>query len=229
MDRKYQKIIKIVEENLKEGDAAHDINHTLRVYNLCLKLAQGLKGVDLEILYLAALLHDIGYPKQLKDKTGKVCHAQESAKMAQKILKDFKYPQEKIDKVVHCILAHRYRNQTGVKPETKEAKILFDADKLDALGAIGIARAYIWIGKNNAEIYNNMLLKRFIRKNVVDGELNDRIKDKSKHNTFFEFELELKRIPKRLYTLKAKKIARERLSYMTSFFDRFKKEVTGKI
>ncbi|MFA5392490.1 MAG: HD domain-containing protein [Candidatus Paceibacterota bacterium] len=227
MEEKYQKIKKIAEENLKECDAGHDINHVLRVYDLCLKLIQGLKGVDLEILQLAALLHDIGGPKELRDKTGKVCHARESAKMAQKILKNLKYSQGKIDKVIHCILAHRHR--TGVKPETKEAKILFDADKLDALGALGIARAYIWIGKNNAKIYSNMPLKSYIRKNVVGGKLNGRIKDKSKHNPFFEFELKLKRLPQSLYTIKAKKIARERLSYMTSFFERFKKEVAGKI
>jgi len=227
MEEKYQKIKKIAEEYLKKCDAGHDINHTLRVYNLCLKLTQGLKGIDLEIIQLAALLHDIGGFKELRDKTGKVCHARESAKVAKKILKNFKYPKEKIDKIIHCILAHRHR--TGVKPETKEAKILFDADKLDALGAIGVARAYIWIGKNNAKIYSNIQLKGYIRKNIVGGKLNGRIKDKSKHNPFFEFELKLKRLPKELHTLKAKKIARERLSYMTSFFDRLKKEVAGKI
>lgn len=227
MEEKYQKIKKIAEEYLKECDVGHDINHTLRVYDLCLKLTQGLKGVDLEILQLAALLHDIGNFKELRDRTGKICHAQESVKMAQKILKDFKYPKEKIDKVIHCILAHRYR--TGVKPETKEAKILFDADKLDALGAIGVTRAYIWIGKNNAKIYSNIPLKGYIRKNIVGGKLNGRIKDKSKHNPFFEFELKLKQLPKKLHTQRAKKIARERLSYMASFFDRLKKEIAGKI
>jgi len=227
MEEKYQQIKKIVEQNLKGCDAGHDINHALRVYDLCLKLAQGVKGIDLEILRLAVLLHDIGGPKELKDKTGKVCHARESAKMTQKILKNLKYPQEKIDRVIHCILAHRHR--TGVKPETKEAKILFDADKLDALGAIGVARAYIWIGFNKAQIYSDISLKDYIKENVIGGKVNGRIKDKSKHNPFFEFELKLKRLPRKLYTQKAKKIARERLSYTTSFFDRFKKEVAGKI
>jgi len=227
MKEKYQKIKKIAEENLKECDAGHDINHAMRVYDLCLKLTKGLKDIDLEIIQLAALLHDIGSFKELRDKTGKVCHARESAKMTQKILKNFKYSKEKIDKIVHCILAHRHR--TGVKPATKEAQILFDADKLDALGAIGVARAYIWIGKNNAKIYSNMPLKGYIRKNVVGGKLNGRIKDKSKHNPFFEFELKLKRLPKELHTLRAKKIARERLSYMMLFFDRLKKEIAGKI
>lgn len=227
MEEKYQKIKKIAEEDLKRCDAGHDINHALRVYDLCLKLSQGVKGVDLEVLQIAALLHDIGGLKELEDKTGKICHARESAKMTQKILENFKYPQEKIDKIIHCILAHRHR--TGVKPETREAKILFDADKLDALGALGVARAYIWIGRNNAEIYSSMPLKRYIRENIAGRKLNGRIKDKSKHNPFFEFELKLKRLPRRLYTLKAKKIARERLFYMASFFGRLKKEVAGKI
>ncbi len=89
MEAKYQKIKKTAEKELKGCDAGHDINHAIRVYNLALKLAKGVKGIDLEILQLAALLHDIGGLKELKDKTGKVCHARESAKMAQK---DFEKP-----------------------------------------------------------------------------------------------------------------------------------------
>jgi uncharacterized protein len=224
---KYQKIKKIAERNLKGCDAGHDINHTLRVYDLCLKLARGIKGIDLEVLHLAALLHDIGGPVELKDKTGKVCHARESARMARRILRNLKYSKEKIDKVAHCILAHRHR--TGVKPETKEAEILFDADKLDALGALGIARAYIWIGKNNAKIYSNTPLKDYLKENIVGAKLNGRIKDKSKHNPFFEFELKLKRLPQRLHTRKAKIMAKERLSYMASFFKRIKEEIAGSL
>jgi uncharacterized protein len=224
---KYQKIKKIAERSLKGCDAGHDINHTLRVYDLCLKLAHGIKGIDLEVLHLAALLHDIGGPVELKDKTGKICHARESAKMARRILKNLKYSKEKIDKVAHCILAHRHR--TGVKPETKEAEILFDADKLDALGALGIARAYIWIGKNNAKIYSSTPLKDYLKENIVGAKLNGRIKDKSKHNPFFEFELKLKRLPQRLHTKEAKTMAKERLFYMASFFERIKKEIAGSL
>ena len=76
---KYQKIKKIVERSLKGCDAGHDINHTLRVYDLCLKLAHGIKGIDLEVLHLAALLHDIGGSVELKDTTGKNCLVRESA------------------------------------------------------------------------------------------------------------------------------------------------------
>lgn len=227
MDEKYQKIKKIVERELARADAGHDFNHVMRVYELCLNLARKIKNIDLDILRLAALLHDISGVEELKDKSGKVCHARESAKMAQKILKKFGYSQEKIDKIIHCILAHRYR--TGVRPKTKEAKILFDADKLDALGAIGVARAYIWIGNNKAEIYSNIPLGNYIKENIVGGKVTGKIKDKTKHNPFFEFELKLKRLPNKLYNRNAKKIAKERLSYMRSFFKRLKKEINGKI
>ena len=186
-----------------------------------------MRDIDLGVLELAALLHDVGGMGELKDKTGKVCHAKLSAKMAQNILRNFDYSQDKINKIIHCILAHRYR--TGVKPKTKEAKILFDADKLDALGAIGVARAYIWIGNNKAQIYSNIPLGEYIKENIVGGKVNGRIKDKSKHNPFFEFELKLKRLPQKLYTQNAKKVAQERLSYMKSFFKRFKEEIGGKI
>ena len=124
MKEKYQKIKKIVEKELAKGiDSSHDMSHVTRVYNLCLYLAKGEKNVDIDVLKAAALLHDVARPKEDNDSTGKTCHAELSAKMARKILNRFRYPIEQIDKIVNCILAHRYR--TGVKPETKEAKILF--------------------------------------------------------------------------------------------------------
>ena len=227
MEEKYQQIKKIVKKELTGFDVAHDLNHVMRVYNLCLKLTKGVKSIDLDVLQLAALLHDIAGAKELKDKSGRICHARESAKMAQKILKKFGYPKNKIDKIVHCILAHRYR--TGIRPRTKEAKILFDADKLDALGAIGVARSYIWIGTNKAQIYSDIPLNDYIKENIIGGKVNGRIKDKSKHNPFFEFELKLKRLPQKIYTQNAKKMAQERLSYMKSFFIRMKEEIPGKI
>jgi len=227
MKNKYQEIQKIVKKALTKADAGHDFNHVMRVYGLCLKLTKGVKNIDLDVLKIAALLHDIAGPKELQDKSGKTCHAELSAKMTPKILKKFGYSQDKIDRIVHCVLAHRYR--TGVKAKTKEAKILFDADKLDALGAIGVARDYIWIGNNKAKIYDTISLKEYIKENIVGGKINGRIKDKTKHNSFFEFELKSKRIPGKLYTKEAKKIAKGRLSYMKLFFNRLKKEIKGEI
>jgi len=227
MEEKYQKIKSIVEKESECTDAGHDINHTTRVYDLCLRLAKNMGKVDLEILKLSVLLHDIGGAKELRDKSGKTCHAKESAKMAQKILKKFGYSQDRINKIVHCILSHRYK--TGIKPETKEAKILFDADKLEGIGALGVAREFIWVGKNNAKMYAKTDLKEYIKKNLYGGKINGRIKDKTMHNPFIEFELKSKRIPGKMHTPIAKKMAKERVLYMKSFFDRLKKEIKGEL
>ena len=227
MEEKYQKIKKIVEKESEWTDAGHDINHTIRVYDLCLRLAKDMGSVDFEVLKLSALLHDIGGAKELQDKSGKTCHAKESAKMAQKILKKFGYSQNKINKIIHCILSHRYK--TGIKPETKEAKILSDADKLESIGALGVARNFIWVGTNNAKMYAETDLKEYIKENLYGGKINGRIKDKTNHNPFFEFELKSKRIPKKLHTQTAKEIAKERVLYMKSFFDRLKEEIKGKM
>ena len=208
MEEKYQKIKEIVEKESLGADPVHDASHVTRVYNLCLKLAEKEKGIDLDVIKLAALLHDIGGVREQEDKSGKTNHAKESAKMAFDILSRFNFPKEKIGQVIHCILAHRYRG-SSLKPNTKEAKILFDADKLDALGAIGIARAYAWTGKNNGKLSGDISLKEYIKDNVVGNKINGRIKDKTKHSPFVEYELKLKHLPKKLYTKRAKLMANQ--------------------
>jgi uncharacterized protein len=211
-----EKIRKIVEEKMKYSDSAHDFLHVIRVYNICLKIAKKYKNVDLEVLKLSALLHDIAREKEDKDKTGSICHAVESAKEAEKILKKFNYPYEKIEKIKHCILSHRYR--TKIKPKCIEAKILHDADKLDCIGAIGIARCFMIAGKYNQKLTLNY-------KNFEQNIKNLRIKDLSKHNPLIEFEIKLKNIPKRLYTKEAKKMAIKRMKIMKKFFKELKKEL----
>jgi len=226
MEGKYQKIKKIVEKELTGADAAHDINHVMRVYRTCLKLTGGEKDIDLDTLKMAALLHDITRVKEDKDAAGEVCHARLSAKRAEEILKSLKYSQEKIDKITHCILAHRFR--TGVRPETKEAKILFDADKLDVLGAMGIARSFIIAGWYNQDVFRDTDIKKYIQENL-GGKISGRIQDITKYSPFIEYETKFKHIPKRLHTKKAKRIAKERLAYMKLFFNRLKKEIKGEI
>lgn len=223
MEEKYRKIKEIVEKEMSGADASHDINHVMRVYQLALKLAKDEKDIDLDILKMAVLLHDICRVKEDKDATGKICHAKLSAKRAKGILKKLKYPREKIDKIVHCILAHRYR--TGIKPEIEEAKILFDADKLDVIGAIGIAKTFIIAGWYKQDVFKDVELKRYRQENIK----GKRIKDVIKHTPFIEYKTKFKYIPKKLYTKKARKIAKERMAYMKSFFNRIKKEIKGNL
>ncbi|MCK9186869.1 HD domain-containing protein [Candidatus Gracilibacteria bacterium] len=205
--------------------SAHDCDHVDRVYNLCLMLAKGQK-VDLQVLEIAALLHDIGREAEHNDKTGKIDHAKVGAQMAEKILKDLGVDDEKIECVKECILSHRFRGK--ILPKSLEAKILFDADKLDTLGAIGIARSYVWVGKNNAKIYTDRDLNSYVNENI-EGGVFGRIKDKTKHSPQIEFDLKFGKIKEKLFTKKAKKIATQRTKFYSDFLKRLEKEIKGKL
>lgn len=221
MERKYLKLRQIVEKELKEASPAHDINHVMRVYNLCLHLAKYESNIDLDVLKTAALLHDIARIKESQV----VDHAVLGAKMSEKILRELEYTEEKIEHIKHCIISHRFRGES--KPETKEAKILFDADKLDVLGAIGVARSFIIAGEVGERIYSDSPLDQYIKENLVGGKPNGKIKDLSKHAPNLEFETKFKHIPDILYTRRAKEIANRRLDYMKQFFETLEKEIKG--
>lgn len=220
---KFGKIKRIVEKEL--SCSAHDMDHIMRVYNLSLHLAEK-EDIDLNVLKAAALLHDIARVKEDNDPTGKTDHAILSAKMSVPILQKLKFPEKKIKHIQDCIISHRFR--TGNQPKTKEAKILSDADKLDALGAIGVARAFVWVGRNNAKIYSKVNIDNYINDNL-DGKINARIKDATKHSPQIEFETKIKFLIKKLHTKKAKEIARERMQFFKNFLKRLEKEIKGEI
>ncbi|MDD5739109.1 MAG: phosphohydrolase, partial [Candidatus Pacebacteria bacterium] len=112
-------------------------------------------------------------------------------------------------------------------PQTIEAKILFDADKLDSLGCIGIARAFDIGGQYGQKIYSDIPLEDYIKDNLIGGTIDGKIKDVSKHTADLEFETDCKFMPQKIYTEKAKEIAQNRLEYMSQFFTRLKKEIIG--
>lgn len=134
-------------------DRAHDLEHALRVREWGNKLAQE-EGADVTIIELAALLHDIGRSGAV-EKT----HAESSAGLAVNILQKNGYPQETIWRVKEAIISHS--REAGHEPETLEAKILYDADKLDFVGAIGLGRLFTlggvqgWpiVGENSCETF----------------------------------------------------------------------------
>ena len=222
MDEKYQRLKEIVESKLKGASLAHDMGHVMRVYELCLYLAESEPTADLNVLKTATLLHDIARMRESRE----VDHALLGAEMAEKILKDLAYPEEEIQRVKHCIIAHRFKGEK--KPETMEAQILSDADKLDALGAIGIARCFVLAGEYLEKIYSDAPIEEYVKQNLTGGRCGGRIKDLSKHAPNIEFETKLKRIPRRLYTLRAREIGRERLAFMEQFFQRLEKEIKGR-
>ncbi|HAV11858.1 MAG TPA: phosphohydrolase [Candidatus Moranbacteria bacterium] len=220
---KYGKIQETVEKEL--SCSAHNIDHTMRVYNMALNIAKQERDVDLDVLKMAALLHDIARVKEDDDKTGNVCHAEESSKMAEPILKNLGYSANKIGDIKHCILSHRHR--TNNKPESIEAKILFDADKLDSLGAIFMIRAGAWMARHNCPIFPQMGLKKYIKINLIGEKEDGRIKDPSKHSLYYEFEIKNRKLPQLMFTKTGKKIARQRLRFDEIFLDRLAKEVEG--
>lgn len=219
-DTKYKKIIEIVQEKLT--CSAHNLDHVFRVYNLCLLISKYEKDVDLEILIPAALLHDIARVEESGDKTGEIDHAVLGSEIAEGILRSLEYEEEKIEKIKHCIIAHRFR--TGNEPTTIEAKILFDSDKLDAIGAIGIARTFMLSGQFGQRLRVDEAINDYLEDNTVE---NGRLKDVSKHTPFIEYEVKFKKIPDKLYTEKAKEIGKERLKFMAEYFNRLKLEIEG--
>jgi len=229
MTEKFQKIKEIVEQELNQKiDSAHDIDHIIRVYNLAMTIAKTENNVDMDVLQAGVLLHDIGGAKESSDPSGQTDHAVIGAEMAKPILEKFGFSSDKIKHVQECILAHRYR--TNNRPETIEAKIVHDADKLETAGAIGIARAFSWIGQHQAKIYKKVdNIEDYAKDNLIEGKINGRIMDKSKHSVHINYETKDKFLLDNLYTESSKIIGQERMAYFKEFLDRLDKEVSGEL
>ncbi|MGB9728706.1 MAG: HD domain-containing protein [Thermoprotei archaeon] len=210
-DELFEKIKRKSEEFYKYSH--HDKFHVERVYNLALRIAKEEdSNVDLEVIKAAALLHDIA--RAMEDE-GKIDdHAIESAKIAKKILQEVGFPETKIEKVVYCIMMHRFRND--LKPESLEAQILQDADRLDMLGAIGIARVFSRGGWSNIPIYDPAVLP----KKKYDG------KSLTSVNHIYEKILKIKDT---INTKTGKKIAEERHKFVEEFLERLLKEWKGEL
>ncbi len=202
-------IIKEAKRFLYSAPGSHGWDHVERVYRLCIRIGEK-EGADLEILKMAALLHDIGRDDEIRS-GGKICHAKRGAVEAREILEKLGISGEKIEKVVHCIETHRFRGNKA--PESLEAKILFDADKLDSIGAVGIGRAYLFAGEVGARLHNK----------GIEIEKTDAY---SKEDTAFrEFSLKLKKVKNRMLTKEGMRLAEDRHRFMADFFERLHDEV----
>jgi len=189
----------------------HDKYHIERVYNLAVRLAKEEKA-DLDTVKAAALLHDIARAKE--DEGSIDDHANEGAKMAQKILEEVNFPKQKIARVIHCIETHRFRK--GLAPKTLEAKILQDADRLDIIGAIGIARVFARGGWSNKPIYDPSIPP----KEKYDGK---------SETTVNHIREKLLKIKDAINTETAKRIAEARHRYVERFLERLLKEWKAEI
>ena len=190
---------------------SHGWDHTERVCNLCMHIGS-VEGADLEVLRIAAYLHDVGRSHQDETK-GKVCHAQKGAEMAAPLLAQYPCSDEQGANIIHCIRTHRFRGQD--RPETLEAKVLFDADKLDAIGAVGIARTFLFAGEVGAKLHNPQAALHKTRPYTEED------------TGYREYKLKLCKVKDRMLTNEGRRMAAERHAFMEAFFLRLTEEYEG--
>ena len=193
-------------------DSAHDAEHIYRVLANALVIARDEVGVDYDVLISACLLHDIGRPDQIRDPG--LCHAAVGSDKAYYFLLEQGVNPEFAEKVRACIRTHRFRKND--QPESLEAKILFDADKLDVVGAIGIARTLVYKGTVTEPLYTRR----------DDGGISDGAGEEP-HSFFQEYHRKLNKLYDRFYTETGHRLAQDRRKAAQDFYASLYHEVNA--
>ncbi|OOM74223.1 HD domain-containing protein [Clostridium sp. BL-8] len=192
------------------NDSAHDKEHIYRVLYMALDIAKYENKVDMDVLITSCLLHDIGREEQFSN--SKLCHAQVGSEKAFNYVINNGFLEEKAAHIKSCILTHRFRSDNP--PSSIEAKILFDADKLDVTGTLGIARTLFYIAQVSEPLYS-------IEKN---GTILDGTSDKNP-SFFHEYKYKLEKLYDKFYTNRGTQIAKERQRSAIEFYTSMLKEV----
>ena len=186
------------------SDSAHDKEHVYRVLYNAMMIAKTEENVNYDVLIAACLLHDVGRKEQFADPS--LCHAEVGAEKAYRFLSKHDYPDGFKEHVKQCILTHRFRKNR--LPETVEARILFDADKLDVVGAMGIARTLLYNGAMAEPLYSLL----------PDGRVSSGEED-TQPSFLQEYKHKLEKLYNRFYTESALKMAADRQKIATDFYD----------
>ena len=189
------------------NDHVHGFDHVLRVFHMVERLSLA-ENADIEIVRAAALLHDAQGSETEGGDMGRLNHHYTSAEFARQVLETEGWPEDRIQKVLHCIRAHRFRDQSE-QPQTIEAQVLFDADKLDAIGAIGVARALAYSVVEGLPFYAEPSDYFLQIGKTEPGE---------PHTAYHEHLFKLRKIKTLLYTTTAQAIADQRHRIMDEFF-----------
>jgi uncharacterized protein len=191
-------------------DAAHDFDHVERVVSAAKEIAAA-EGGRLEVVVPAAWLHDlVSLPKNHPERH---LASQKSASAGCELLQKAEYPSHLLPEIAHCIEAHSF--SARIEPRTLEACIVQDADRLDALGAIGIARCFATAGALNRALYDRA--DPFAEHRQLDDQLY----------TLDHFEIKLFKIAETLRTASGRRLGRKRAEYMREFLRHLKTEIAG--
>ncbi len=185
-------------------DSAHDREHVYRVLHTALLIAREEPEADLDILISACLLHDIGRKEQFENPD--LCHARIGGEKASAFLLESGFSDSFSQAVKHCVETHRFRAQNP--PQTLEARILFDADKLDATGAMGIARTLLYAGQVSAPLYS-----RNAEGEILDGT------GETIPSFFREYKFKLETLYDRFYTKMGRELALQRKQAAVDFYN----------
>ncbi|MFP9192175.1 HD domain-containing protein [Natronosalvus vescus] len=199
-----------------DGDVApaHDWHHVERVETNARRLVveltsnQPTHDVDEQVLYSAVLLHDIGRPGEEQGVVDD--HAEWGAQEASAVLEAFDLTDGTVDEIAHCIRAHRFSND--VEPQSIEARLLSDADNLDALGAIGIARVFSYGGERGTTIYDP---------SCPPAEDDSRAGETSVNH----FHKKIRLLPERMYTQAGRALADDRLAVVDAYLESLADEI----
>ncbi|MCL7486769.1 MAG: HD domain-containing protein [Desulfobulbaceae bacterium] len=205
------KLWEISKQYCEREGGSHGPDHSERVYFTALSLGRELNA-RLDILAAAALLHDIGRRHETESR-GAVCHARKSAEMAGPILEQLDFAPADIESIQQCIRSHRFRGRE--RPTSLEARILFDADKLDSIGAVGIGRAFLFAGQIGAKLH--------------DAEIDHRktLAYSNEDTAYREFQVKMSQVRDQMLTAAGQQLARKRHRFMEIFFDELNREIYG--
>lgn len=204
-------IVDIIQNEIKsqfEGDSSgHDWYHIMRVFNMSRHI-QSIEGGDLETVELAALLHDIS---DHKFNGGKL---DEGGKVAYSLLLKHGYDKDKAERVKYIVDNVSYKGaNTPTEMKTLEGMIVQDADRIDAIGAIGVGRTFAYGGHKNQPMYDPKL----------ESKLHDSFEEyaNGKSSTINHFHEKLLLLTNRLNTDAAKEIGKQRHKFMEDFLTQF--------
>ncbi len=210
MNNNVKKAIEYAKDFFKDEYSGHDFFHTMRVYNNAMLISKKEK-CNKEIVSLAALLHDVDDYKIVGQQEDKFHNAKQ-------FLQSINYPQEKINEICHIISQVSFIVGKLQVPDTIEGKIVQDADRLDAIGAIGIARTFTFGGNHNVTIYDP----------EIKPKTDSTKPSTQKGTTINHFYEKLLLIKNLMNTKTAISIAEHRQKYMEEFLEEFYDEWEGK-